>query len=126
MECACIEAHDGDFATMLFDKKVVARKKHKCCECRRAIERGETYRKESALYDGTITTYKTCIDCNGIRDAFVCTFAWGEVLEAVENAIYDYGCDISESGIASLTPAARERVCGWIEDCWDRESEDED
>jgi hypothetical protein len=126
MECACIDACDGDLSTMLLDKKVTARKQHKCCECRRVIERGETYRKESALYDGSVTTYKTCIDCSSIRDAFVCSWYWGEILEAVENTITDNYCDISESGIASLTPAARDRICEMVEDCWASSEYDED
>ena len=124
MECACIEACEGDFATVLNDKKVVARTLHKCCECGRIIKRGETYRTESALYEGSVTTYKTCCDCNSIRDAFVCSWNWGEVLEAVRNSIFDNLCDISESGIADLTCAARERVCEWIEECWEWHEED--
>lgn len=44
-----------------------ARKPHRCHECCRDIEPGEQYHHESLLYDGTISTHKTCRHCMRVR-----------------------------------------------------------
>lgn len=120
MECACIDAaEDGDRATMLKDEKRVARKPHDCIECGRMIERGEKYRFEVSVFDGKVSTHKTCIDCDSLRSAFLCSWYWGYIREAIRNTIFDNGCDISESKIAELTEPARTVVCEWIEECWE-------
>jgi len=124
MECACIDANDGNYAMMLGDHKIKARTTHICCECKRKILPSEVYRKEVAVYDGKVATYKTCSDCNSIRDEFVCSWYWGEIHEAVRESVFSNLCDISESGIANLTPRARGLVCEWIEECWEWHDED--
>lgn len=40
-----------------------ARKQHKCSECRRSIEPGETYQHVAGVWDGGMSTYKTCQHC---------------------------------------------------------------
>lgn len=40
-----------------------ARKQHKCDECRRFIEPGETYTYHSWKFDGDFSTSKTCQHC---------------------------------------------------------------
>lgn len=56
----------GDYMLELIrDNMVKARKPHKCCECRRIIVRGETYRDEIGVGDGRrFEVYKTCRQCN--------------------------------------------------------------
>lgn len=52
-----------DFATMLTEAQRLARKDHYCGECRRVIGKGERYTYETALFDGYVSTYKTCPHC---------------------------------------------------------------
>jgi len=52
----------------IYNMKVVkARKQHKCCECEGIIETGEYYNIHSGLWVGEWSTYKVCLDCEGIR-----------------------------------------------------------
>ena len=45
-----------------------AKKQHKCTECKRVIERGETYRRTAGLYDGEWTIGKVCAHCKTATD----------------------------------------------------------
>lgn len=119
MECACIEVDYDGASELLSDTTPTARKAHKCCECYRIIPVGEQYRRESLAGDGTIDTYKTCLDCISVRNEFFCSWYYGMVWDDLACYIGDSDGDISESAIASLTPAARERVCRMIESCWE-------
>ena len=47
-----------------------ARKEYRCCECRSPIVRGQKYEYTSHLYDGTWSTYRTCLPCVGIRERY--------------------------------------------------------
>lgn len=49
--------------TMLSEAIPTARKAHKCRECGRAIESGEKYHVERFVFDGELTTHKTCAHC---------------------------------------------------------------
>ena len=40
-----------------------ARKAHKCGECYRAIQPGETYQHVAGIWDGSFDTHKTCPHC---------------------------------------------------------------
>lgn len=64
-----------------------ARKAHKCCECARVIEPGETYQHVWGVWDREMFVYETCMKCKAARDTFV------------DNAVAD-GCDRE-----SATPA---------------------
>ncbi len=44
----------------------MARKRHKCCECRGWIEPGETYRYASGIWDYP-ESFKFCADCDALR-----------------------------------------------------------
>jgi hypothetical protein len=55
-------------STVLGESHPVARKKHKCGECRRVIEPGERYLAESLLFEGEVSTHKTCAHCEVARD----------------------------------------------------------
>lgn len=47
---------------------VTARKPHKCAECRRTIDAGERYHRESFVFDGRFQAHKTCAHCMVVRD----------------------------------------------------------
>lgn len=53
-----------DFVTVIEDGHyVVARKIHKCNECRRAILPGERYHTEAYVFEGKFKRHKTCEHC---------------------------------------------------------------
>jgi hypothetical protein len=49
------------------EAKPVARKQHRCCECQRAIEKGEQYSRVSGIWDCQPARFKTCLDCKALR-----------------------------------------------------------
>lgn len=54
---------DGDAPDVYRATDHVARVQHKCMECNRVIEPGETYRRAFMVYEGHPDTYKTCTHC---------------------------------------------------------------
>lgn len=54
---------DGDAPDVYRATDHVARVQHKCIECNRAIEPGETYRRAFMVYGGHPDTFKTCTHC---------------------------------------------------------------
>ena len=120
MECATVSVDVDDHCTTLRESQPTARKRHKCGECRGIIDVGEKYNLEVSLYDGNISTYKTCLDCMSIRrEFFKGGFYYEGIVEALGEHVKDSVGDISESCLASLTPGARARVCLMIEGCWE-------
>lgn len=60
----------------------VAKKSHKCCECNRQINTGESYERVAGKWDGEFREFKTCEQCEDLRDSlYVMGFcsAFGEV-----------------------------------------------
>lgn len=47
-----------------------ARKDHRCCECRGIIRKGEQYQLVSGIWDGAPGRFKTCSDCESLRDEY--------------------------------------------------------
>lgn len=62
-----VEWSDGTM-TLLREETRTARKEHRCNECRRTIDQGETYKFECFAYERQIWTYKTCVHCLAVRD----------------------------------------------------------
>jgi len=54
---------DADRVNILSNVDRVARKEHRCGECGRMIQRGETYKVEAGVIDGRMEVYKTCAHC---------------------------------------------------------------
>ena len=55
---------DGGDGPQVADHRVVrARKSHRCAECGRVIEVGETYHYDFQVYDGCPGTWHTCQHC---------------------------------------------------------------
>lgn len=61
----------SDMPTAYRMVKRVARKDHKCCECRGVIKRGETYNYHSGIWSGEPESYKVCVDCDALRSQYV-------------------------------------------------------
>ena len=45
-----------------------ARVEHTCCECGRTIGRGEKYERVTGIWDGSASSYTTCLLCSEVRD----------------------------------------------------------
>jgi hypothetical protein len=91
-----------------------ARKEHKCSECGRIIQKGETYEYVSGKWDGNIMHYKTCADCLSIRDAMFCE-GWAH--SGLYDDLWDYLREsdvLPENSLESLTERAQEKVMGMI------------
>ena len=61
-ECYC-EPQEGEACDVWTTKMRVARKSHKCCECREEIKAGDRYEYIFSVFEGDIYTYKTCEFC---------------------------------------------------------------
>ena len=127
MECATVSCDVEEFCTLLGRNYRTARKEHRCSECRRTILKGEKYLDERTLYGGEVRTWKTCADCESIRDNFF-TEGWycGECKYRLEEHISVARGDISESCLVALTPKAREMVCTMIEEVWEDDDDPND
>ncbi len=65
----------------------IANKEHTCCECGQIIRIGSSYERDSAIFEGEFTVYKTCIPCRDVRRSTMeCGFyyggLWAEIHEA--------------------------------------------
>ena len=120
MNCSCVYVEgdcpsDGFYHASFY----VARKEHKCDECKRIIRPGEKYEKVVAKYDG-FQVFKTCPDCLSLRDAFFCegyvhTCLWDDFLRFV------ISCkgEINFQALSMLTPLARAKACDIIDNVWE-------
>lgn len=82
----CIYSEGDDNAAFCDARVVTARKPHRCCECRETIPVGERYERTAGKWDGTVSTFCTCLVCAEIRSAFCCdgwtyTMLWEEAEE---------------------------------------------
>jgi len=122
--CACVYTECDNSATILSDKVVMARKDHKCYECRRVIKKGEQYEYVSGLCDGDFFTHKTCTDCASIRGSFFCeSWNYGQILEDLRYHLDDLDGQVSSDCVTSLTPRAKEMVLDMIQKIWDERDE---
>jgi len=120
MDCSCEIDIDHDGGPDVYTEKIVtARKKHICCECRRDIPPGEEYENVTGCWDGSWSTYKTCIDCKSMRDTFFNAWHYTAIWETFRDEFGYYDSIIPESCISELTPHARAKVCEFIESGWE-------
>lgn len=65
--CSCDDVTSPSAFRQIFR---TARKDHKCCECGETISRGDRYEYSSGVWDGVPSSYKTCLQCMDLRDAY--------------------------------------------------------
>ncbi len=83
-----------DPVTLLSDRRVTARKEHRCHECRRVIARGEGYSRETWIFDGEMDSAKTCAHCRAVRDVMHRTcggFSYGGLEPDMSEVWPDFG-----------------------------------
>ena len=88
MGTCCI---DGESADVFREEWLTARKQHKCCECRIAINPGEHYQRVVMLAECLWSTYKTCEKCADLRESLLevdCPY-YGGLSEAYQNWLTD-------------------------------------
>jgi len=75
-----------------------ARKEHVCDQCSRRIERGETYRTQSMIWDSSPSRSKVCAQCVKLAEA-----------------LFKAGFEGEEGGLAWLTEVDRSEAayCGF-------------
>jgi hypothetical protein len=66
-----------------------ARKAHRCGDCTRTIEPGETYDHTVMLYDGYWSTYKTCAHCRAAA-RWLATECGGWVADEVGDELFEH------------------------------------
>lgn len=82
----------GDTAEFSCDSFPIAKKEHKCCECRESINPGQKYHKCVGKWYGKFETIKTCMACYLIREHY-CPhgYVFGELREAISDCLgFDY------------------------------------
>ena len=115
MSCE-IDIDYGNKPDAFKERHRTARKQHMCCECNRLIEKGEKYLYESGIWKDEPKSFKTCVDCESVRNTFFCTHIYEMVWEDMEQLVYDCDGQLSSEKMERLTPAARDRLCGLIDD----------
>jgi len=112
--------YDSKYPELFRSEMAIAKKLHKCSECRRIILIGEKYEHVSGKWEGQFETFKTCSDCLSIRESFFCDgYLFGELLENLCEHISEMNGEISSDCIVDLTPAAKAKVCEMIEQAWE-------
>lgn len=91
-----------------------ARKEHRCMECGRVIEPGETYRYWTGVWEGDVVTNKMCAHCQAVIDLghaiTGCPKVWNvgvlydrdPELGFVANCLHDEGHDLRDGDRALL------------------------
>ena len=118
MECACFSVDNGDYVIVLATNRRKARKLHRCNECRGAIFPGQTYIEERYLFEGTVSTHKTCLCCGSIRDNLFCGHTYSQLWDDLEDFLGESIDSVPWGQIAKLTPAAKAHVLLLIEEIW--------
>lgn len=86
---------DYDPPSLFSEKQVKALKPHKCYECHRPIKQHETYFKAKGLWDGEWCEFKTCSECQELKEHLLDKiyddgFAFGDLGEAAREAGYSF------------------------------------
>lgn len=89
-DCSCLyDSGDGDQPIFYTQRWVTARKDHKCYECRRVIMKGERYECFSGKWETGVQTYRTCAECQNIRESLNCEgWTFGRLWEDIEEQIF--------------------------------------
>lgn len=104
----------------LFQQNTVqARKVHRCCECGENIFKGDRYVRTVGVWDGKLETYKTCVDCDSLRDEMATTDSDGvSYCVGYTNLIYDLS-ELELETVKRLTdkhPSIKRRMhLDWLE-----------
>lgn len=108
--CCPLSSGDGETAECSSTQRRRARKAHVCCECSQPIAVGEVYEYVSGIWDGSPSSYKTCLSCVEIRDHFSCEgWIFGQLWDDLEE---NFLPDMRAGGpcMEGLSAAAKHRL----------------
>lgn len=85
---------DAEYPSFFNETRPVAKKQHRCCECKLMIEPGEKYYKATGCWSGDVSSYKTCPRClemiEMIKQHFdPFNYSFGALHESIYYAAYD-------------------------------------
>lgn len=80
---------NAEYPEFCSEQTHIARKQHRCGECKRTIEAGEKYHVTSGKWDGEFQAYKTCAHCVSAR-SWLAKHCGGWVLGAVAEEIDEH------------------------------------
>ena len=74
----------------LYERRIVkGRKKHRCSECLRTIEKGEHHEYVKGLWEGCFSTFRTCDDCTKmIKEVKIDCYSHGQLMEVLDERDY--------------------------------------
>jgi len=84
---------DGEAADAYSVTRRIARKEHRCGECRRTILKGEPYDLHGMVYEGTASSHSVCTHCAVLTEWLVreCSgTVTGELIEDIEEHATEY------------------------------------
>lgn len=117
---SCIWTSGGENPAEVLGTLIVrARKPQTCCECAEPIRPGDRYEVVSGKWDGAWSSFKTCLPCKEIREAFCCEgWIYGTLWEDARESFFE---TMTTGCLEKLeTAAAKEKlVSQWNE--WVRE-----
>ena len=88
-DCGCIYLDVDSDAVEVVTMRM-ARKAHRCLECRRDIQPGQRYEVRAQFAEGSASTFKTCSVCAEIRNAFFCSgWYYGDVWQQVRESMFE-------------------------------------
>lgn len=126
MQCSCLVDRNNDELELEWDeackaKHISSKTAHKCVECERKIEPGEIYLLEIVKWEEGFkrSRYKTCSDCESLRDTLTCSWEYGSVRDDIMYALEELQDEgIPWASFAKLTPGAKDYVFDLIERWW--------
>jgi hypothetical protein len=110
MNCCPLSACDDDGPSASWVTKPRARKEWCCAECREVILVGAVHEKVAGVWDGTFSSYRTCLSCAEIRNHFACEgYIIGQVWSDIEENFFP---DMKAGGpcMEGLSPEAKGRL----------------
>lgn len=71
-----------------------ARKEHRCVECHKTIAPGELYQYVSGVWEGSASSFKTCLTCDAVRSFLsgppngIDCIAFGDLFTVLREDVY--------------------------------------
>lgn len=87
-----------------------ARKRHRCGECQGLIEPGASYHESRGLWDGQLSTHKTCGSCFVVAHTLLDCYAFGYLAEDLDEYWLDLRHRNSPTRIAVAGMKRRRRA----------------
>lgn len=123
MECACEIDGYGEACEFTTTTYPIAKKEHKCDECKRTIKRKEKYQHIKGMFEGDFFTHKVCSDCQSVIKTFFCGWSQGSVWDDLYTYFYDESDYINWKQLEKVTPVAKDKILDMIQKIWDREND---